>query len=93
VLNGNTGAVTKLDPRTRGVVATVRIGVERVPVQLAADARAVWVANEDGTLARVDAQTDDVTFYEVGRTLRDVAIGAGAVWTTNRLSDCCGQEE
>jgi streptogramin lyase len=93
VLNGNTGAVTKLDPRTRGVVGTVKIGVERVPVQLAADARAVWVANEDGTLARVDAATDDVAFYEVGRTLRDVAVGAGAVWASNRLGDCCGQEQ
>ena len=93
VLSGNTGAVTKLDPRTRGVVGTVRIGVEHVPAQLAADAHAVWVANEDGTLARVDAATDDVAFYEVGRTLRDVAVGAGAVWASNRLGDCCGQEE
>jgi DNA-binding SARP family transcriptional activator/streptogramin lyase len=93
VLNGNTGAVTKIDPRTRSVVSTTRVGVERVPAQLAADAGAVWVANEDGTLARVDAETDEVRFYDVGRTLRDVAVGAGAVWATNRLADCCGQEE
>jgi YVTN family beta-propeller protein len=91
VLNGNTGAVTKIDPRTRGVVSTLKIGVDRVPVQLAADAAALWVANEDGTLARVDAVTDEVDFYDVGRTLRDVAVGDGAVWVTNRLADCCGQ--
>ena len=93
VLNGNTGAVTKVDPRTRSVVSTIKIGVDRGPAQLAADADAAWVANEDGTLARVDAATGDVALYEVGRTLRDVAVGAGAVWTTNRLADCCGQEE
>ena len=93
VLNANTGAVTKLDPRTRSVVSTIKIGVDRGPAHLAADAEAVWVANEDGTLARVDAATDDVAYYEVGRTLRDVVVGAGAVWTSNRLADCCGQEE
>ena len=93
VLNGNTGSLTKIDPRTRSVVRTIRIGVDHAPVQLAADTDAVWVANEDGTLARVDAETDQVEFHNVGRTLRDVAAGEGAVWATNRLADCCGQEE
>ena len=93
VLNSNTGAVTKIDARTRSIVGTITIGVERVPVQLAADAAALWVANEDGTLARVDAATDEVRFYPVGRMLRDVAVGGGAVWASNRLGDCCGQEQ
>jgi DNA-binding SARP family transcriptional activator/DNA-binding beta-propeller fold protein YncE len=93
VLNGNTGAVTKIDPRTRSVVDTTRVGIERAPVQLAADADAVWVADEDGTLARVDAETDRVDVFDVGRTLRDVAVGGGAIWASNRLADCCGQEE
>jgi hypothetical protein len=64
-----------------------------VPAQLAADADALWVANEDGTLARIDALTDEVRFYPVGRMLRDVALGGGAVWASNRLGDCCGQEQ
>jgi DNA-binding SARP family transcriptional activator/DNA-binding beta-propeller fold protein YncE len=93
VLNSNTGAVTKIDSRTRSIVGTITVGVERVPVQLAADAHALWVANEDGTLARIDAVTDEVRFYPVGRMLRDVAVGGGAVWASNRLGDCCGQEQ
>jgi hypothetical protein len=93
VLNGNTGAVTKIDSRSRGIDGTIRVGVERAPVQLAADADAVWVADEDGTLARVDAGTNQVDVHDVGRTLRDVAVGDGAVWASNRLADCCGQEE
>jgi DNA-binding SARP family transcriptional activator/streptogramin lyase len=93
VLNGNTAAVTKIDPRTRSIVSTTRVGIERAPAQLAADADALWVANEEGTLARVDAETDEVNVYDVGRTLRDVAVGGGAVWASNRLADCCGQEE
>jgi DNA-binding SARP family transcriptional activator len=93
VLNGNTGAVTRIDGVTRSVVSTTRVGIERVPVELDADARAVWVASEDGTLARVDGTTDAVESFEVGRTLRDVAVGEGGVWASNRLADCCGQEE
>ena len=93
VLNANTGSVTKIDPRTRSVLGTITVGIERAPVQLAADAAALWVANEDGSLARVDAVTDEVRFYEVGRMLRDVAVGEGAVWATSRLGDCCGQEQ
>ncbi|MGH2949870.1 MAG: hypothetical protein ACRDPC_27020, partial [Solirubrobacteraceae bacterium] len=93
VLNGNTAAVTRIDPRSLGIVTTVRIGVERVPAQIAADERAAWVANGDGTLTRVDALSDEARTFEVGRTLRDVAVGGGAVWATNRLADCCGQEQ
>jgi DNA-binding SARP family transcriptional activator len=93
VLNGNTGTVTKIDARTRSVVRTITVGVEKVPAQLAADPAGLWVANEDGTLARIDAVTDEVRFYEVGRMLRDVAVGADGVWASNRLIDCCGQEQ
>jgi len=75
------------------VVSTTRVGVERSPSQLAADPGGVWIANGDGTLARVGAETGEVAVHEVGRTLRDVAVGEGAVWATNRLGDCCGQEE
>jgi DNA-binding SARP family transcriptional activator/streptogramin lyase len=93
VVNGNTGAVTKIDAAPLSVDKTIPIGVERAPEQLAADSRAVWIANGDGTLARIDIARDEVTFHDVGRALRDVAVGEGKVWTTNRLSDCCGQEE
>jgi DNA-binding SARP family transcriptional activator/DNA-binding beta-propeller fold protein YncE len=93
VLNGNTGTVTKIDPRARSVVGTIRVGVERSPGGLAADPGGAWVANGDGTLSRVDGETGAVSVHRVGRTLHDVAVGDGAVWTTNRLADCCGQEE
>ena len=92
VLNANTGSVTKIDPRTRSIVSTITVGIERGPAELAADTAALWVANEDGSLARIDAVTDEVRFFDIGRMLRDVAVGEGGVWATNRLGDCCGQE-
>ena len=51
----------------------------------------------DGFRARKEARSlghsVGLEVHDVGGTLRDVAVGEGAVWATNRLADCCGQEE
>jgi branched-chain amino acid transport system substrate-binding protein len=80
VLNGNTATVTKIDPGQRVVSANVAIGIGRGPARLAVGEGAAWVASADGTLARIDAATNDVAIFPVGHNLRDVAVGAGAVW-------------
>jgi branched-chain amino acid transport system substrate-binding protein len=82
VLNGNTATVTKIDPAQRTVVATIPIGIEHLPVRIAAGRGAAWVANVDGTLSRIDAESNAVTTIAVGHRLKDVAFAAGAVWTT-----------
>jgi len=82
VLNGNTATVTKIDPGQRVVSANVPIGIGRGPARLAVGEGAAWVASADGTLARIDATTNDVAIIPVGHNLRDVAVGAGAVWVT-----------
>jgi DNA-binding beta-propeller fold protein YncE len=92
VLAGNTATVTKIDPRTAGVVGTTRIGVDRVPTALAAGTEATWVANADGSLSRIDAASGKVRSILVGRGLRDVGVERDAVWVTNQLTRCCGQE-
>ena len=92
VLAGNTATVTKIDPRTAGVVGTTRIGVDRGPSALAAGADATWVANADGSLSRIDAATGEMRSIPVGRGLRDVGLERDAVWVTNQLTRCCGQE-
>jgi DNA-binding SARP family transcriptional activator/ABC-type branched-subunit amino acid transport system substrate-binding protein/streptogramin lyase len=89
VLNANTATVTRIDSRLRGVVGSVSVDVDRAPVELAADDRGAWIANGDGTVTRIDAETDDVEIFEVGNTLRGVAVGGGAIWVSNRLTDCC----
>ena len=92
VLAGNTATVTKIDPQTAGVVGTTRVGVDRGPSALAAGADATWVANADGSLSRIDAATGELRSIPVGRGLRDVGLGRDAVWVTNQLTRCCGQE-
>jgi len=82
VLNANSGTVTKIDPIARGIVTTIPIGVDRGPLRLAAGAGAAWVANGDGTLSRIDASSDAVTYFPIAHGLTDVAVAGGYVWVT-----------
>ena len=82
VLNGNTDTVTKIAPAQRTVAETIPIGIEHAPVRLTTGAGAAWVANNDGTLSRIDAATDEVTTIPVGHRIEDVASAEGHVWVT-----------
>jgi streptogramin lyase len=63
---------------------TARIATGRAPCEAAAAAGAVWVANDGGTLARVDPRTNRVTArIRTGRGSCAVAAGAGAIWVVN----------
>jgi DNA-binding SARP family transcriptional activator/streptogramin lyase len=79
VLNANTATLSRIDPAQRGVGTTIPVGVEHTPLRLAGDRTAVWVANADGTLARIDPRTDGVTVTPTAHGLSDVAVGAGVV--------------
>jgi branched-chain amino acid transport system substrate-binding protein len=80
VLNANVATVTRIDAGARGVTARVPIGVEREPQRLAVGDGAAWVANGDGTLSRIDAETNHVTTTPIAHRLLDVAVGRGGVW-------------
>jgi DNA-binding beta-propeller fold protein YncE len=82
VLNANTGTVTKIDPAQRLVAATIPVGVERRPMRLAFGDAAAWVANADGTLARIDAMSDAVRLIPLAGALRDVAAVGDGNWVT-----------
>ncbi len=82
VLNGNTATVTKIDPVQLTVSTTISIGIDTDPVRLAVGGGAVWVANRDGTLWRIDPRTNAPTTIPVGHSLRDVAVVGGSVWVT-----------
>ena len=83
VLNGNAASVTRIDPAQAGVTATIPIGIERVPRRLSVGDGAAWVADGDGTLARIDAATNLPTTSTVAPSLYDVGVGAGGVWVTS----------
>ena len=83
VLNATAATVTRIDPVQAGVTATIPLGVERVPRRIAVGAGAAWVADADGTLARIDAATNALETTPIAPSLYDVAVGAGGVWVTS----------
>jgi DNA-binding SARP family transcriptional activator len=87
VLNGNTATVTRVDPETRGVTDTVAIGVDRVPNTIATAGRRVWVANDDGTLSRLDPGAQEPTSVWVGESLRQVAVAGNRLWVATTAID------
>ena len=87
VLNTNTASVTRVDPSTRGVRATIPIGVDRVPNAIATDGVRAWVANEDGTLSRLDPSATAATSIWVGESVRQVAATGAGLWVATAALD------
>ena len=87
VLNSNTATVTRVDPVTRGVSATIQIGVDRVPNAIATDGARAWVANEDGTLSRIDPGAGAAASIWVGESLRQVAAAGSRLWVATAALD------
>jgi DNA-binding SARP family transcriptional activator/ABC-type branched-subunit amino acid transport system substrate-binding protein len=82
ILNGNTATVTQVDPVERAITYTYVIGVEHDPVRLTAGAGAVWVANSDGTVSRIDPGSPKVHTLSLGRPVEDIATADGQLWVT-----------
>jgi branched-chain amino acid transport system substrate-binding protein len=76
--------VSRIDPATHEVTATVDVG--RGAAGIAVGAGSVWVANAiDGTVSRIDPVTARVTkTIEVAGSAEDIVVGGGAVWVAGR---------
>jgi DNA-binding beta-propeller fold protein YncE len=70
--------VLRVDPQEEAISRTYDVAGS--PLGLAVGTNAVWATIEAGTLARIDADTDDVTAVPVGGVPRTVDVGAGKVW-------------
>jgi hypothetical protein len=73
-------AVVEVDEQQEAIVRTYDVGGS--PLGVAAGADAVWAASDDGTVVRIDPETDDVTVVRVGGAPRVVDVGAGRVWVS-----------
>jgi branched-chain amino acid transport system substrate-binding protein len=89
-LNATAASVTRIDPVQAGVTATIPLGIERVPRRIAVGAGAAWVADADGTLARIDPTTNAVTTTPIAPSLYDVAVDAHRVWVTSGSASAGG---
>ena len=61
MLNQSDGTVSRIDPTTNRVTATVTLGAPETGGDIAAGAGAVWVRRKDVLLTRIDAKTNQVT--------------------------------
>ena len=73
-------AVIRIDPQQEAIVRTY--DVSGAPFGVAVGADAVWAASDDGTVVRIDPNTDDVTIVRVGGAPRVVDVGTGQVWVS-----------
>jgi len=84
---GSGREITRLDPETSRIVATVPIGNEASGV--AVGAGSVWVSDStDGTVTRIDPRTNQIAeTIPVGGGVSGIAVGTGGVWVTVPLED------
>jgi YVTN family beta-propeller protein len=84
VTNNDEGTVTRVDPTTNDVIATIDVGPN--PSDITVGAGAVWVANEgDGTVSRIDPASDQmVAAIDAGEGLSGVSASKNAIWITNK---------
>ena len=80
VLCPDDGSLSRIDPVTNELVATIPVG--RGPSGMAVGAGAVWVtSSRDGTVARIDPATGRVVAtIPVGRAPGGLTVAGGAVW-------------
>jgi len=78
------GTVTRIDPRSRRVLATVRAGSGAITV--AGDQHVVWVADYGaGTVTRIDPASNTVTAtVPVGTDPVGLALVGGHLWVANQ---------
>jgi virginiamycin B lyase len=83
VSNKPKDSVSRLDPKTNTVTATITVG-KRPCAGLAAGFGSLWVPNcGDQTMSRVDLKTGAVTATiktTIGNTEGSIAAGAGSIW-------------
>ena len=60
--------------------------IGKPPLRIAAGSEKIWVLSEpEGTLTRIDAESDEVTGapIDLGKGVAAVAVGGGSVWVTD----------
>ena len=79
--------LARIDPKTKQVVATIKLPGSRDPFGIVIDQQRVWVVNTDGALAWVDPATNQATTaLKLPSQTVGIAITAGAIWVGNETA-------
>jgi len=83
VTHPSSGTVSRIDPKTHKIVAT--LNVNSGPRFIASGEGAIWVLNQgDGTVSKIDPKSNIVLNIEANTPGfgGDIAVGQGAVWVS-----------
>jgi streptogramin lyase len=78
--NSSDETVTRFDPATFTSGPNARIRIGRQPVAIAYGEGALWTANADHTVTRIDPASHATATIPVGVVPAGIAAGEGAVW-------------
>ncbi len=79
VTNHHGASVTRLDPTSGRVLATIPVGVQ--PASMTIGAGSVWTANYDGTIGRIDPATNTSTSVgQFPHLCGQPTVAGGAIW-------------
>jgi virginiamycin B lyase len=82
-LNQDDGSLTKIDTRTRTIVATIQAGIPGTGGEMAYGGGFVWATVFDVPLTKIDPATDKVVKQWVGPGGDSVRYGFGSIWLTD----------
>jgi YVTN family beta-propeller protein len=83
VLNQKDGTVSRIDPKTSKVVATIEVGVPGLGGDIAAGEGAVWVRASKVLLSVIDPKTNQVVKrFGPAQGSGAVRAGNGRVWVS-----------
>jgi DNA-binding beta-propeller fold protein YncE len=79
-------AVLLLSGGSSGPTVSPPVAIGKPPLRIAAGSEKIWVLSEpEGTLTRIDAETDRIMGapIDLGKGVAAVAVGGGSVWVTD----------
>ena len=82
-LNQGDGSVSRIDPKTNKVVATIEVGVPGGGGEIAVGEGSVWVTSFEFPISRIDPSTNNVVQQFFGQGGDAIRVGLGSVWLSN----------
>jgi len=82
-LNQGDGSISRIDPKTNKVVATIDAGIPGDGGEIAAGEGSVWATVFGFPITRIDPATNKVVQQFVGAGGDAIRVGLGSVWLSN----------
>lgn len=82
-LNQGDGSLSRVDEKTRKLLATVQVGIPGTGGDVSYGADQLWTASFSVPLSRIDPKTNKVSSQWVGRGGDSLRYGYGSIWLTD----------